>query len=181
MKSLTVIFAVFLFFSCNKKENASGTESDNTNSASSVSLPKGLFVKSLDGAISVVDARKLKGGDKVTLKGKVIGASNVFVENRALMIIGDPSVLTSCDEKPEDGCETPWDVCCDDEKAIKTSTLSVQVLGADGKILKTGLKGKGGLKELSYVVIKGTVSKDSTMDSMTINAESIALTTNFKK
>ena len=180
MKLLTVLFAALLIFGCaEKKDTNSGTETKET--ADAVKLPEGLFVKSIDGAVSVVEARKLKAGDKVTVKGKVMGALKVFVDNRALMIIGDTGILTSCDDRPGDDCPNPWDVCCDDEKDIKDGILSVQVLGADGKVLKTGLKGKGGLKELSYVIIKGTVSTDSTADSMTINADSIALTEKPKK
>ena len=179
MKLITVLAAALLIFGCTEKKDTNSGDKKTT--AETVELPDSLFVKSLDGAVSVVEARKLKAGDKVTVKGKVMGAKNIFVDNRALMIIGDPGKITSCDDRPDDPCPTPWDVCCDDDKDIKDGTLSVQVLGADGNVLKTGLKGKGGLKELSYVIIKGTVSTDSTADSMTINAESIALTEKPKK
>ena len=152
-----------------KKPTTAGTE-----------LPANLFVDKIDGAVSIVEARKLKPGDKVTVTGKVMGAEQVFVDGRAFLVLGDPTKMTSCDLKPDDPCRTPWDVCCDDEKDIKEGTLSVQVLDANGKILKTGLKGKSGLKELAFVTVVGTVSADSTADTMTINAEKISVSEKAK-
>ena len=142
---------------------------------SDISLPSSLFVEKHEGAVPVLSARKLKAGDKVTVSGKVMGKNKVFIDGQAFMVIGDPSILTSCDLRPGDECKAPWDVCCDDDKDIKNGTLSIQIVDSKGKVLNVGLKGQGGLKELSVVTIEGIVSNDSTAEFMTINALSIAV------
>lgn len=170
MKLFTLaVVSLFLLWGCGDKP----VDSKPAASKNGVSLPADIFVAKHKDAISILAARKLKPGDEVTLSGKVMGKDKVFIDGRALMILGDPSTLTSCDLKPGDGCKSPWDVCCDADKAIKDGTLSVQVIDKTGKPLKIGLKGQGGLKELSEVTVKGVVAADSTADSMTINIESI--------
>ncbi len=48
-----------------------------------------------------------------------------------------------------------------------------KVLDKDGKIFKTSLEGKSGLEKLSEVIVKGTIS-DQSSDAVTIiNAETI--------
>jgi len=139
-----------------------------------VKVPDGLFTEeSPANPKSVTETRKLKAGDKVTVEGKVIGSKHPFIDGRALFVIGDPEKLKSCDLRPEDDCKTPWDVCCESTKDITAGTLSVQVVDADGKIVKTGLKGVNGLDNLSQVVIQGTVAENSTETAMTVTAEKI--------
>jgi len=90
-----------------------------------------------------------------------------------MLTIGDPAVLTSCNRMPGDSCATPWDACCDDPDLIKKAIATVQILDADGKLLPSGLKGLGGMKELSSVIIKGTVADGSTPDNLLITATGI--------
>ena len=78
MKLLTVLFALVLLFGCKDKkktdtdiDRVSDGKSNYAKNISAEKLPEGLFVKKLDDAISIVEARKLKPGDKVTVKGKV--------------------------------------------------------------------------------------------------------------
>jgi hypothetical protein len=54
-----------------------------------------------------------KEGDEVTVQGRIMGVESPFVDGRAICILGDPKILTPCNEIPGDSCETPWDVCCD--------------------------------------------------------------------
>ena len=170
MKLLVMVFgAMLLLASCGDQPAASKPVAK-----VSKDFP-GLFVENIDGAVQITEARKLKAGDKVVVTGKVMGADEVFVEGRAFVLLGDPAILKSCDTIEDDGCETPWDVCCDSDKAKKAGTLSVQVVDKDGKIMKIGLKGQAGLKELSMITVKGTVSADSSADVMTVNAESISI------
>ncbi|MEO1857582.1 MAG: hypothetical protein ABGY95_09515 [Rubritalea sp.] len=125
-------------------------------------------------ATSIADLRtSAKVGDDVVFSGKVIGSSTVFVEGRAIMVIGDPQKITSCDLIHGDNCRTPWDVCCDDHDVIKGSIVTVQVVDADGKPLKEGFKNVAGIKELSNLVISGKVAEGSNDDNMLINATSL--------
>ena len=125
-------------------------------------------------AVDIADLRtSAKPGDEVTFAGKVIGSMNVFMDGRAVMILGDPKKLTSCDLNPDDQCETPWDVCCDDPEVIKDSIVTVQAVDDAGKPVKEGFKGLAGMKELSSVVIKGEVADGSTDANMVVNATGI--------
>ena len=125
-------------------------------------------------ALSVTAARKApKPGTEITIDRDIIGKVDVFVDNRAMLTIGDPTTITSCNRMPGDACATPWDVCCDDPNVIKASIATVQVLDADGKLIKTGLKGLGCMKELSSVIIKGIVAEDSSPDNLLITATGI--------
>ena len=112
-------------------------------------------------------------GDEVVFSGKIIGSSTVFIEGRAIMVMGDPEKITSCDLRPEDSCTTPWDVCCDDFEVIKSSIVTVQVVDADGKPLKQGFRNVGGIKELTSLVVSGKVAEGSNESNMLINATSL--------
>lgn len=169
MKWIALLTVALFLYSCGKEEAKKPAEVK-----VEAKLPDGLFSdKNIDGAVPVLAARKLKAGDKVKVQGKVLGATDPFIASRAMFVIGDPSILTSCDLRPDDECKTPWDVCCDDDKDIARATLSVQIVDGTGKVLKTGLEGKSGLKKLSKVIIEGVVASNSSADAMTINADKI--------
>lgn len=112
-------------------------------------------------------------GDELVLKGRVMGSLSPFVEGRAAFIIGDEAKLTACNDIPGDECETPWDNCCDSKEAKQVGIASIQVLGADGRVLKEGIEGVGGLGKLSRVVVAGTVAEGSGADNLVINARAI--------
>ncbi|MFC4992510.1 hypothetical protein [Rubritalea tangerina] len=125
-------------------------------------------------AVSIAALRgAAKAGDEVTFTGKLIGNQTVLMDGRAIMVMGDPAKLTSCDLRPGDNCQMPWDVCCDDFDAIKANIVTVQVVDADGKPLKQGLRGVGGIQELSMVTVTGTVDAVSNADNMVVNAKSL--------
>ena len=168
---LTILIAATVLVGCSKKEEATKPVVEKAK----VQIPESVFAKNLEKGIPVLEARKSKPGDKVTVQGKVMGSLKPFVEGRASFIIGDPAKLTSCDLKEEDPCKDPWDVCCEDSKDIASATLSIQLVDEKGMILKSGLKGVNGLKELSNVVVEGTVNEASTEQSMVINAETISV------
>lgn len=114
-----------------------------------------------------------KAGDEIVLEGKVMGAMEPFVENRAIVIVGDEATLTSCDLKAKDHCTTPWDVCCDSPEAVLAGTATIQIVDGEGQVLKAGLKGVNGVKELSRLRVKGTVVHDAADAALLINAEAI--------
>ena len=74
---------------------------------------------------------------------------------------------------PEDECPTPWDVCCDDPDVITASIATIQVVDDEGRPLKSGLRGVGGMKELSSLVVKGVVAKGSNEKNFLVNATGI--------
>ena len=113
-------------------------------------------------------------GQAVTLNGKVMGTMHPFVKNRAVMIIGDEATIVSCDMMGDDDhCQTPWDVCCEDKEKIQAGTATIQVVDENGQPVRAGLKGVGGLKELSKVRVSGVVDKGSSPGLLIVNAEAI--------
>ena len=112
-------------------------------------------------------------GDKVVLKGRVMGSAAPFVDGRAALILGDPEVLTPCNERPGDGCPTPWDTCCNSKEELRRGTATVQVLGADGRVARVGLEGLHGLEKLGTVTVEGTVAETSGEGNLIVNATAI--------
>jgi len=112
-------------------------------------------------------------GREVVLAGEVMGAEHPFVDGRAMVILGDPTKLTPCNRIPGDeNCPTPWDNCCDDLEMVKASITTVQILDKDGAVLKAKFKGYKGIKELSFVTVKGTIAEGSNAQNLLINVTS---------
>ncbi len=112
-------------------------------------------------------------GQEITLKGRVMGRLRPFVEGRAAFVLGDDTLLTPCNERPDDSCETPWDVCCDTSENKRKGTASIQVIGEDGRVFNQSLRGVNGLVELSRITVRGTVADGSDLDALIINAAAI--------
>lgn len=112
-------------------------------------------------------------GAEITLKGLVMGRMKPFVDGRAAFVLGDDEILTPCNQKPDDECETPWDVCCDTSDAKRKGTATIQIVGDDGRVLAEPLRGAHGLAELSEVTVQGRVAEGSTADALIVNATAI--------
>jgi hypothetical protein len=111
-------------------------------------------------------------GQDVVVFGRIGGSKEPFVSGRAMFTLADRSI-PSCVEKHGPGCATPWDYCCEAKDTVLASTITVQVTGADGKPLKTGLSDVHGLKPLTDLVITGKVS--SAGSNVVIDAQGIYL------
>ncbi|MBC8105685.1 MAG: hypothetical protein H7Z14_03775 [Anaerolineae bacterium] len=143
--------------------------------ASSVqSLPADLFTTTPPpGATDVAATRKsAKDGDAIVIKGQVAGAKEPIAANRAIMTVADLS-LPTCDKTPGDKCPTPWDACCEPSDKIAANSLSVQVVGADGRPLKAGLGGATGIAPLKHVVVAGVVKMAAGSDTPIVEARQI--------
>ena len=122
------------------------------------SLPKELILsKAPENAKDLLAVKKsAKEGEQVVIRGVIGGDEKPIAENRALFMLLDPSVNT-CNKTPGDGCTTPWDACCEPKDTLVEKSASIQVVGADGKPLKTGLAGVGGIAPLKTVIVTGKV------------------------
>lgn len=111
------------------------------------------------GAVDVSEARKtkLKVGDEVVLRGRIGGSKAPFVGERALFTLMGRG-LKACSENPGQTCISPWDYCCETREEILAHSVTVQVADAKGQPLRTEMKGRRGLKELSEVVVVGKVT-----------------------
>lgn len=166
-------FTALAISSCSEK-SGDAANNDVKTDAQSTAFSKVILAEEPKEASSISDIRKnAKPGDKVTFKGNAIGAMNIFMADRAVMILGDPEKMTSCNLRPDDECKTPWDVCCDDEKVIKANIITLRYLDESGEILKEGFKNVEGIKELSSLVVSGTVADETTDDNMIVNVSGV--------
>lgn len=124
-------------------------------------LPTGFFVeKQPESAKDISEVRKagtLKAGDEVVLRGRIGGSTEPFVAGRAVLTLMGRG-LKACNENPDDKCSKPWDYCCETKEEILANSVTVQVVDAKGQILRTDIKGRRGLKELSEMVVVGKVA-----------------------
>jgi hypothetical protein len=156
-----------LLFGCGKPAEKETT--------STVELPPVFVEKALTGTPTPIpEARQnLKAGDEVLLTGLIMGVMHPFVEGRAVFVLGDEATLTPCDLNEGDGCLTPWDTCCDPATIRMAGTATIQLVDADGTLLRTGLKGSKGLNELSRITVSGTVAPNSSPQAFIVNANAI--------
>jgi hypothetical protein len=164
---------VFAAAGCDRADETPSSGSGGSSAtASADALPQGLILSAAPTDVKDVNALKgaAKEGDEVVLRGRVGGRVEPFVEGRAAFQIVDLGIK-SCEQMPGDSCETPWDYCC--EPDVTKSSASIQVVGADGKPVKVGLKGVGGLKPLAEVTVKGKVAKASEGAPLLVNATGI--------
>lgn len=177
MKTTTLLTTALLALtglamnSCKDSETTTSAEASDT---AAPELGRYFTDQDLEGAQQIHVARtSAQPGEEITLKGELMGRENVFVEGRAAFVLGDPSKLTTCDKMPGDNCSTPWDACCDSRELKRVGVASVQILGEDGRVLSSGIKGFNGMKELAAIVVKGTVAENSTEENFIVNAEQI--------
>ncbi len=173
MKTTSLLAAIALLASCGKPDRPAKT-AEATPKGPGPELSAVLATTPEGEARSIAAVRsQLKPGDTVTLTGRIMGADNPFVEGRAVFILGDPTVLTACSDKPGDSCETPWDTCCDTPEDKKRATATIQILGKDGRVLKEPVEGVSGIAKLATVKVSGTVAQGSSADLLLVNASAI--------
>jgi hypothetical protein len=114
-----------------------------------------------------------KPGDEITLKGRIMGNSKPFVEGRAAFVLADTSILSACNDTPGDACATPWDSCCNSPEEKKKGTATIQIVGADGRVLKESMEDAGGLKKLAHVTVTGKVAPGSSPELLMVNATAV--------
>jgi uncharacterized lipoprotein YajG len=171
MRTPLILAAAFLMASCQEKPAQAAKQAA---TAPSAELAKVLAAAPAgEGRAIHVVRTSAKPGDEVTLTGRIMGNAQPFVEGRAVFILGDPELLTACSDRPGDNCETPWDVCCDTAEDKKRGTATVQISGADGRVLKEGLEGVGGLENLATVTVTGKVAEGSSSELLVVNATAI--------
>lgn len=133
-------------------------------------LPAGMLLdKAPENAPDVVDAKKgLKKGDRIVLKGRIGGSKDPFVKERAVFTLVGRGIK-ACNEIPGDNCPVPWDYCCIPRKDITLHSVTVQIVDDKGMPLRTDIRGRWEIKELSELVVVGTVA-EVRGDAMVVNA-----------
>lgn len=127
-----------------------------------------------EGALSVKAAREqLKPGDEAVVFGQIGGVDQPFLEGYAGFVLGDTDIVFCNEMGNDDHCATPWDACCEDADMLQTSRASVQFVDASGQPIAASMKGFAEVKELSPVVVQGTVAASSTPENLVIEARGL--------
>lgn len=180
MRTPLILATVCLFASCNKENSAPASTATSAAATSVPAAAPSAEVAAILAAAPAGEAKAIhvvrttaKPGEEITISGRIMGNSKPFVEGRSAFILGDPELLTPCNEIPGDSCETPWDNCCDTKEDKKAGIATIQITGPDGRVLKDGLEGVGGLVNLATVTVTGKVAEGSSADSLVLNATAI--------
>ena len=134
---------------------------------------RGLIVESSLEALSVIEVRTYNSTDKELVVEGFIGGRKDLSRKTVMFILG--ILLETCDEKINDSCPTPWDVCCEDRNKVANSTMSVQLLDANGSLLAGTLQGVAGLEAGAKVKVKGSLDEKTSTRAFIINAKNIQL------
>jgi hypothetical protein len=108
------------------------------------------------GAVGVA-AAKTGTDESITVVGRIGGSEKPFVDGIAAFTIVDPQI-EPCGK--EEGCPTPWDYCCSQDK-MKDNLATVKVVDAKGAPVSGNAKELLNVKELSTVVIQGKRQSDA--------------------
>lgn len=157
---------------CSQSQEPASSESDD---GSAAAMDQVLSNEPLDDAVGVAEAhRAATEGQPIALRGLVGGIAVPLAQERAIVTMIDTSVPKICGTDPTSGhCKTPWDYCCIPMENRKRSMASVQVLGPDGKVLKTSLAGVGGIQPFSEIAVHGTVRSVEPGERLIIDADAI--------
>jgi hypothetical protein len=121
------------------------------------------------GASDVLAAKEsAKHNDEVAIVGRIGGDAKPWVDGLAAFTIVDVS-LKPCDDK--EGCETPWDYCCDVDAANKAKAM-IKVVDAQGNPVATDARELLAVKELNTVVVHGKAQRDDA-GNLTVLADGI--------
>ena len=176
MKPIHLLSATVLLLAACRETQTTATPSSNASSAEKALLETVLRTAPKGEAKAIKEVKATaKPGDEVTLTGRIMGNIKPFVEGRAAFIVADPSIITACSDKPGDECETPWDACCDTPEDKRKAIATIQIVNPEGRVLKQGIEGRGGLAKLATVTVSGKVAEGSSGDVLIVNATAIGV------
>jgi len=137
------------------------------------SVPIGLILtEEPENVKNVADAKKdVSAGETVAVRGRIGGSSRPFVDGRAVFTIVGEGPL-ACSDIPGDACKMPWDYCCVPRNEIRKHSATIQIVDENGAPLRTSIKGRRGIRELSDLTIVGTVVSTA-RGSLILKAEGI--------
>jgi hypothetical protein len=120
--------------------------------------PSGGLLLSADllDAVPVLDAVKKEDGAVVSVVGRVRE-----VAKGTFTLVDDSFDYCGRGADTMDGCTTPWDYCCLNQKEVAKGTIVVKAVGPDGKpVAKDAL----GVRPLDLVAVQGKVERNAKGD-----------------
>lgn len=153
IRILSTACVLTALMACGQSEEAKPTPSD---SGAGHPLDSFYLESAPADAVEVAALRTMQNGATVSVRGDIQDFAPV--QGKAVLSLYDHA-LPSCDENPDDQCQTPWDFCCvpDDEIAKASATVEFR---QDGQLVAVDLKGFHGITYLSDVVVTGTLQLD---------------------
>lgn len=131
--------------------------------ATGVHVPEGnipfdvLLEEEPENTRNVIDAKEdADTGDTIAVRGRVGGSARPFVNGRAVFTIVGEGPL-ACSDIPDDPCKMPWDYCCAPRKELRAHSATIQLVDKNDAPIRTDIKGRFGIRELSDLTIVGTV------------------------
>lgn len=135
-----------------------GCSQESTTPASSTTGTEFLLNREPGGALEVMAAKKAaKDQEEIIVVGRIGGKVDPWIKDLAAFDLADNS-LVACNDIPGDGCETPWDYCCDPN--VDKGRIQIRVVDDGGKVVKTDARKLLGVKELDTIVVRGTAKVD---------------------
>lgn len=173
---LVLALPAVVLVACDDGAPDAAQQTSATTAGASEQLPASLILENSPGEAKdlVAVQKSAKAGETVTLRGRVGGTEKPLADDRAMLTLIDPTVIT-CETMPDDACPTPWDACCDPDAAAKSATI--QVVGPDGRPLKAPLSGVGGIAPLKELIVTGKVRTPADTGALVIDATGIYVKT----
>lgn len=150
------------------------SKSPSTDGASANAAPAAWLLTSAPADPAAVTEAKSTAaeGDTVTVRGRIGGRITPITSDSAVFTIVDLSLPHCGQMGMDDGCETPWDYCCEPKDNITASSATVQIVDANGNPLATDPIAAG-LHALDEVIVVGTVGPRPNTDILTIRATKV--------
>jgi hypothetical protein len=161
LSGLAMTFALVVACTGCSQGSATSENGEATSSAATGSgLPAGFVLASMPAEVRSVGETKgnVQKGDEVAIRGRIGGSAEPFVEGRAAFTMVD-NKLKACSDIPGDLCPMPWDYCCEPRDSLAQHSATVRVVNADGSPASIDLREVTGIKELSDIVVVGTVEQ----------------------
>ena len=171
---LVTALTVATVVGCDDNPAATGSPTPlHTAATEANALPGGLRLAAAPADAQDIAAAKaaIRDGGRFVVRGVIAGRADPIAENRAILTLLDTGVKT-CDKNPADGCKTPWDACCEPADVLAKNSVSVQVVDAEGRPVKTSLASLEGVKPLAQLIVSGT-AKVSADGVVLLNADGI--------
>jgi hypothetical protein len=153
--SWIILLAATVAVGCGKPEKGPRQAADRTNPP--VADHAFLLDAEPPGAIGVAETRRTATDEaEVVVVGRVGGSKQPFVDGLAAFQIVDPA-LPPC--RPDCGCPTPWDFCCD-LNILPENKATIKVVDKTSNPLDVDARQLLGIKELTTVVVRGKARRD---------------------
>ena len=154
-RSVTCLVALALV-SCGEREDATAAPggAPSAPAASPSPVTKMQLPQDPGQAQDVRDAKA--GGAKES--AVVVGRVASIVPGHAVLTLMDASLPYCGQKNAEDGCETPWDYCCESTDTRTANALVVEMRDAAGQPLRSGVAPD--LRLLDLVAATGKLEKD---------------------